>query len=101
MAKKINVYVAEECDRYYPHQDEDITVFHHRDEGFHPVKATLVVGDERVFTESEVRSLLMAILKSGIPANPGDKYTFHGSGVIRNAAKKIGIDLDKDQQLQP
>ena len=50
-------------------------------------------GYERMFTETRVKAMLLAILRSGIPHRPGSKYTFHGSGVIRSIAKKNGIDL--------
>lgn len=95
MAKKLNVYVAEECDRYYPHQDEDITVFHRRDTAFHPVKATLVISDERVFTESEVITIVRKAIEEVRKAHVvGITNVSLASGSILRAFEAAGIVLD-------
>lgn len=69
MAKKQQGYVAQKRDNdaghIYFYNDvehcEGLIKYHRRK----LVKATLVIGDERVFTESEVRAMLMRVDKAG------------------------------------
>ncbi len=63
-------------------------------------KATLVIGDERVFTESEVRAMLKDILdaQERLPVNDGsggqDIVWAVGTGEVEAVFSRVGISID-------
>ncbi len=60
------------------------------------VKATLIIGDERVFTESEVRAMIAAILRETeqVPSVNGGFIDIIFPSNVRGAVKECGIVLD-------